>query len=122
MDFDQLLQIAKNLSKEIIINDKSSYGKVAAVILTENNNIYTGLSFKTTCNVGFCAETSAIAQMLLKGETKIKKLVAVYEGEKVVSPCGKCREQIYQLDHDNINCEVLLEDKTMFLKDLLPEY
>lgn len=121
MDFNELYEIAKKLSKEISLNDKSSYGKVAVACLTDNNNIYTGLCFKTTCNVGFCAETSVIAQMLLNGETKIKKLVAVYDGNEIVSPCGKCREQLYQLNHDNLNCEIMLSNKTILLKDLLPE-
>ena len=59
--------------------------------------------------------------MLVKGETRIAKLVAVYNGDEIVSPCGKCREQIYQLNHENLNCEIMLKDKTMLLKDLLPE-
>lgn len=121
MNFNELYNIAKELSKEIVLNDKSSYGKVAVACLTDKNNLYTGLCFKTTCNVGFCAETSVIAQMLLKGETKITKLVAVYNGNEIISPCGKCREQIYQLNHSNLDCEILLKDKVILLKDLLPE-
>lgn len=121
MNFNELYNIAKELSKEIVLNDKSSYGKVAVACLTDKNDLYTGLCFKTTCNVGFCAETSVIAQMLLKGETKITKLVAVYNGNEIISPCGKCREQIYQLNHSNLDCEILLQDKVILLKDLLPE-
>lgn len=120
MNFDELYHIASELSKEININTKSSYGKVAVACLTDNNNLYTGLCFKTTCNVGFCAETSVIAQMLLKGETRITKLVAVYNGSELISPCGKCREQIYQLNHNNLKCEILLKDKIVLLNDLLP--
>lgn len=118
MNFDELYNIAKELSKEITLNDKSSYDNVAVTCLTD---LYTGLCFKATCTVCFCAETSVIAQMLLKGETRITKLVAVYNGNEIISPCGKRREQIYQLDHNNLNCEILLQDKVMLLKDLLPE-
>jgi len=121
MDFNKLYNIAKDLSKEVTINDKSSYGKVAVACITTNNNLYTGVCFETTCNLGFCAEESVIAQMLLNGETKITKLVAVHDGKEIFSPCGKCREQLYQLDHDNLNCEILLSDKIVLLKDLLPE-
>ncbi len=121
MDFEELYNIAKNLSNEIVLNNKSSYGKVAVACLTDSGNLYKGLCFKTTCNVGFCAETSIIAQMLLNGETKIVKLVAVYNGNEIISPCGKCREQIYQLNHENLNCEILLNNKIVLLKDLLPE-
>lgn len=122
MDFEELYRIASNISKEVILNDKSSFGKVAVACISEKNNLYTGLSFKTTCNVGFCAETAVIAQMIIQGETKIKKLVAVYNGNEIVSPCGKCREQLYQLNHDNIDCQILSNNKVTTLKELLPDY
>lgn len=121
MNFNELYKIARNNAKEIKLTDKSSYGKVAVAILTSNKNLYIGTCFKTTCNVGFCAEESAIAQMLRNNETEISKLVAVYETGEIISPCGKCREQIYQLNVKNLNCEILLQDKTVTLKDLLPE-
>ena len=121
MDFEQLVTIAKSKNKEVKLNDKTSFGQVTVVVLTNNQKIYIGTNLKTTCNVGFCAETSVIAQMILNGETKIDKMVAIYKGEQIISPCGKCREQIYQLDHDNLNCEILLEDKIVTLRDLLPE-
>lgn len=121
MDINELYNIACDIAKENVISKKSSYGKVAVVLLSEDNNIYKGLNFKTTCNVGFCAETSAIAQMLLNNETKIKKLVAVYEGGDIISPCGKCREQLYQLNHENLKCEILLKDRITTLEELLPE-
>ncbi len=122
MSFDELYNIAKQLAKEITLNDKSSYGKVAVACLTDQNNVYTGLCFKATCNVGFCAETAAIAKMLDKGDTKIIKLVAVYNNGELLSPCGKCREQLYQLNHENLKCQILLKDKIVSLEDLLPEY
>ena len=121
MNFEELLKLAKKSSKEIILNNKSSYGKVAVACITSKNNIYTGLCLKTTCNVGFCAETAAIAKMLDNNDTKIAKLVAVYNGNEIISPCGKCREQIYQLNHDNLDCEILLSDRIVKLKELLPE-
>ena len=43
MNFNELYNIAKELSKEIVLNDKSSYGKVAVACLTDKNNLYTGL-------------------------------------------------------------------------------
>ena len=40
MNFEELLKIAKKSSKEIILNNKSSYGKVAVACITSKNNIY----------------------------------------------------------------------------------
>ena len=121
MDFKELYSIASSLSKETKINEKSSYGKVAVVCETKEGKIYKGLCFKTTCNVGFCAETAVIAQMILNNETVVKKLVAVYNGNEIVSPCGKCREQLFQLNVENLKCEILLKDKVVTLEELLPE-
>ena len=121
MSFDELYKIADSLSKKTIINDKSSYGNVAVACEADNGKVYKGISFKTTCNVGFCAETIVIGQMLLDGVTKINKLVAIHNKENLVSPCGKCREQIYQLNKSNLDCEIMLKDKIIKLRDLLPE-
>lgn len=41
MSFEELLKLAKKSSKEIILNNKSSYGKVAVACITSKNNIYT---------------------------------------------------------------------------------
>ena len=121
MNFDDLYKIAKQNAKEIKLTNKSSYGKVAVALLTKNSNLYIGTCFKTTCNVGFCAEESAIAQMLRNNETEIIKLIAVYEDGEIISPCGKCREQMYQLNPQNLKCEILLKDRITTLKELLPD-
>lgn len=121
MNFDDLYKIAKQNAKEIKLTNKSSYGKVAVALLTKNGNLYIGTCFKTTCNVGFCAEESAIAQMLRNNETEIIKLIAVYENGEIISPCGKCREQMYQLNPQNLKCEILLKDRITTLKELLPD-
>lgn len=121
MNFDELYKVAYKNAKEIKLTKKSSYGKVASAILTKNGNLYIGTCFKTTCNVGFCAEESAIAQMLRNNETEIIKLVAVYNNGEIISPCGKCREQIYQLNPNNLKCEILLKDRITNLEELLPE-
>ena len=121
MNFDDLYNIACENAKEIKLTNKSSYGKVATAVLTKDGNIYIGTCFKTTCNVGFCAEESAIAQMLRNNETEISKMVAVYDSGEIISPCGKCREQIYQLNPNNLKCEILLKDRITTLEELLPE-
>ena len=121
MDFDELYNLANKLAKEERLNDKTWIGKVASVLLTADNNIYSGICLKTTCSLGFCAEEAAISEMLKNKESRIIKIVAVYDDGEVVSPCGKCRELIYQINHNNLKCEVLLQDKIVTLDSLLPE-
>ena len=99
-------------------------GDVGCALLTHKNNIYLGVCIDVTSGMGFCAEHSAIAAMVTAGEYKIKKMVAVWQDEKntyILSPCGRCRELIRQIDKDNLETQVILDhDKMMKLADLLP--
>jgi cytidine deaminase len=95
-------------------------GSVAAALVTESGNTYTGICLDLACGVGFCAEHAAIASMLLNRETVIKKIVAVGH-DRILPPCGRCRELMVQVDRRNHECEVLLPDgSSRPLKELLP--
>ena len=77
--------------------------------------------------MGFCAEHTAIGQMVTQGEYKIKKIVAVHKNKNgeisVLAPCGRCREFMYQTNEENLETEVVLDiDKVLKLKELLPYY
>lgn len=122
MEFQELYNIANNLAKEIKVEEHTSISEVAVALVSEKGNIYTGRSIKTTCALGLCAENVAVSNMIINNEFVIKKLVAVYEGGRIISPCGKCREFLYQVNHKNIDCEIMLsENKIVKLRDLLPE-
>jgi cytidine deaminase len=101
-------------------------GGVGCALVTDKNNIYLGVCIDTRSSMGFCAEHNAIGSMVTAGESKIKKIVAVRKDKDdtyVLSPCGRCREFIYQIDENNLNTSVILaEDKTAVLKELLPYY
>jgi cytidine deaminase len=82
---------------------------------------YTGVCIDTPSSMGFCAEHSAIAQMIINEESRIAKIVAVGEKGKIYPPCGRCREFIYQINYENLEAEVLIaEHKIVKLKELLP--
>lgn len=68
---------------------------VGAAIRSESGTIYAG------CNVenasypeGWCAETSAIAQMVSAGETRIVAVLVMGAGERLCTPCGGCRQRL----------------------------
>jgi cytidine deaminase len=50
-------------------------GYVGAALITDRGNIYTGINVSVYCGIGFCAEHSAIAEMIKKGETRIARVV-----------------------------------------------
>jgi cytidine deaminase len=71
--------------------------------------------------MGFCAEHSAIAAMVTHGEHVIKKIVAVAKDGMPISPCGRCREFMYQIHEENSEAQVIVgKNKLVRLKDLLP--
>ncbi len=118
---DELKQIATKLAGTNILNDFVEYGGVAAAIETISGNIYTGISIDTACSMGFCAEHSAVAEMLKHHEFRVKAFVAVDTEGNAVPPCGRCRELISQLAKDNLEATVEVKNGVFkSLKDLLP--
>jgi len=110
----------KHVGKFPLSEEGLTAGAVAAALLTEKGNVYTGICLDLSCGVGFCAEHAAIASMLLHRETVIKKIVAV-NSNRILPPCGRCRELMDQVDRRNGECDVLLPNgTTQKLRELLP--
>lgn len=119
-DFEILLNEAKKLINRVELNKYITYGGVASALMTDKGNIYTGVYIEAKCGIGFCAEHSAIADMIKHGETKIVKIVSAKKGQ-IYPPCGRCRELIRMLDEENLKTKVLLEDgKVVTIGELLP--
>ena len=119
-EFKTLLSMAQKLINRVELNKYITYGGVACALLTDKGNIYTGIYIEAKCGIGFCAEHSAIAEMLKHGETKIVKIVSSRKG-KIYPPCGRCRELIRMLNDDNLNTKVLLDDNSIVtIRELLP--
>ncbi|MTB53443.1 cytidine deaminase [Lewinella sp. W8] len=97
-------------------------GYVGAAIETQSGNVFTGINLALLCGIGFCAEHSTAA-MIQAGETQLKRMVAVAHDGKVLPPCGRCRELIYQLNKKNLDAEVILDEaeRSVLLQTLLPE-
>lgn len=120
MEFTELLQIARNTLNPRELNENSAAGSVAAALLTDQGNVYRGVCIDVPCSMGFCAEHAAIAAMITAGEDRIEKIVSVCEAGDIVAPCGRCREFMYQINHENLKTEVLLAEGRVCLEELLP--
>ena len=119
MEFNELLEIAQNTLNKRDLTEDSSAGSVAAALLTDKVDVFRGVCIDTPCSMGFCAEHAAIAAMVTEGQSRIEKIVAVSE-DGVIAPCGRCREFIYQINHDNLDTKVLLNDGVHTIRELLP--
>jgi len=108
--------------------DNSEFGSVGCALETDKGNLYYGVCIDTSSGMGFCAEHTAISQMITNKEFNISKIVAVKitEDQKVfiLAPCGRCREFMYQINKSNMeNTNIVIEEnKTINLKELLPYY
>lgn len=116
-----LIQKAKSLAKEKKVK-AGIVKEVGCALITEKGEMYYGVSLNLPCGIGFCAEHTAISQMITQSdETYIKTIVAANEWN-IMAPCGRCRELMNLLDEKNMETEVIVsESKKVKLKDLLPK-
>jgi len=118
--FKLLIARAAAISKERRISKHSIVAGVGSALLTDKGNIYTGVNIDCCCGIGFCAEHSAIASMVTSGEDQIVAIVAVTNDGRVIPPCGRCREMLFQVNRDNRKTKVIVsEDKAVLLSELL---
>lgn len=123
--WDELYTKCKEILNNRIISDSVTAGGVAAAILTTRGNIYTGVCIDTACSLGCCAERNAIGNMITNGEHEIDMLVCIGNNDKIMMPCGACRELLMQLSNYNKNMKILtnLEKKnTITLEKLMPNW
>ncbi len=102
-------------------------GTVGCALVTDRDNLYLGVCIDASSGMGFCAEHNAIGSMITNGEYVIKKIVAVAKDndgyDVILSPCGRCREFMWQVSKANLETDVVLDKgKLIKLKDLLPYY
>lgn len=125
MEWKELYNKAKEKLNPRTVSPFIEADGVAAAILTESGNVYTGVCIDTACTLGMCAERNAIANMITNGESKIVRLVCVMRDGSVGSPCGACREYLMQLHKDSPEMEILVDlepEKSVLLKELVPNW
>ncbi len=116
-----LLQKAQALANKKELTSDVTVGHVGCALETKSGKVYTGLSVGTSANLGFCAEVCAMAQMIKEGETEINEIVATGPNGELITPCGRCRELMFQINRNNLKAKILLaDDKFITLEELLP--
>ncbi|MBC7528987.1 MAG: cytidine deaminase [Chthonomonadaceae bacterium] len=121
METKDLIQRARGAVGEFPLSKEwLTAGSVSSALVTESGSVYTGICLDLACGIGFCAEHSAVAAMLLHREMVVVKIVAL-SAERIIPPCGRCRDLLMQVDRRNLDCEVILSDtETKTLRELLP--
>ena len=128
MTFYVITEEDKELIKEALSKLECNYDgekynhTVGAAIKCKNGNIYTGVN----CDGihGSCAEYITMGIAISAGERDFETIVAVHKGfpNKVIAPCGNCRQMLIEYCPD---IKVILNDYEdnlvkVGIKDLLP--
>ncbi len=99
---------------------------VGAALRTEDGRIYSGCNIEVVSfPEGWCAETTAIAHMVMDGGGKIAEIAVVAERLRACSPCGGCRQRIAEFARPETR--VFLCDaaegviETVLMDELLPK-
>ena len=70
---------------------------VGAAVRDEHGNIHGGCNIENAAYPqGWCAETSAIAAMIMAGSTSIAEMAVIGSGDLMCTPCGGCRQWLYE--------------------------
>lgn len=118
----QLIRAAQEVQGEFTLRNDFSAGSVGAALMTKAGNIYTGICIDLACGIGFCAEHSAVADMLKHREREISWVVAVGSEGSILPPCGRCREMLLQVHKNNRNTRVILPGgQVKTLSALMPD-
>jgi cytidine deaminase len=98
---------------------------VGAAILTTDGRTYAG------CNVenasfpeGWCAETSAIAHMVMDGGGRIAEVAVICDAVDGITPCGGCRQRLSEFASAATKVHLCDQEgviETVTLGDLLPK-
>lgn len=117
LDDKRLIQEAKNIIKKNYDNI-NWWHTVGAAVRSKSGKIYVGVNCDSVSH-GSCAEVIAIGTAITAGENEFDTIVAVLGGEheKILPPCGNCRQMMYCYDK-KINV-IVDEDIKVNIMDLL---
>jgi cytidine deaminase len=112
---------------QMLAHSYSPYSKfkVACCICTDKNNLYTGVNVENkSYSLTVCAETSALSAMIAAGEYSIKSVVILAGTNEICSPCGACRQRIYEFSKPDTVIHLCTKESlecSMTIHELLPK-
>ena len=119
---DKLIAEAK-MAREKAYAPYSNF-KVGAAVLTIDGKIFIGCNVENSSyGLSICAERAAIFNAVSSGYKKFTKIAVVTDSEPPSSPCGACRQVIFEFGDD---IEVIMANlkgdiKIMKINELLKD-
>lgn len=101
-------------------------GFLVGAALRVGERVFTGVNIEiASYPISVCAERNAIAGLVLAGERRIDEVVVVTDAEHPASPCGGCRQALWEFGHESdplVTCVSLRGTRTSArLSELLPD-
>jgi len=118
---EDLIKVAKRARK----NAHAPYSqfKVGAAILTSEGKVFTGCNIESlSSGLALCAERVALAKAVSEGYRDFERLVLVADCQGMCSPCGSCRQALYEFNSKMLISMVNLngKEKEIAVSKLLP--
>ncbi|BDX01639.1 cytidine deaminase [Marinomonas pontica] len=118
----ELFELAKEAMNKAYV--PYSQFHVGAAILTAKGQFYSGCNVENAAYPeGTCAEAGAIAAMVLGGDTLIKDIYVIGNGDGLVTPCGGCRQKIREFSSADTMIHICGAEgvrKSLTMDELLP--
>ncbi|MEM7440687.1 MAG: cytidine deaminase [Pseudomonadota bacterium] len=93
--------IAEATAAKDLATAKYSDFRVGAALLMEDGSIVRGANHENASfGATICAERSAIASALSQGITGLKAVCVTNDTDTMITPCGICRQVIYEYGSD----------------------
>lgn len=74
-----------------------SHYQVGAALLTASGRVFTGCNIENAAyGATVCAERVAVFKAVSEGERDFEALAVAASGEDMASPCGTCRQVLYE--------------------------
>jgi len=115
-----------NAAKAAAAFSHSPYSRfpVGAAIRTPDGRVFSGTNVENVAfPQGWCAETSALAHMIMGGAKEIAEIAIFAPRAAACPPCGGCRQKLAEFSDGSALIHLCGEDgvtQTLALSDLLP--
>jgi cytidine deaminase len=97
---------------------------VGAAIRVESGAIFSGCNVENAAYPsGLCAESGAIAAMVVAGERRITDVLVIGGDDEAIAPCGACRQRLFEFSTDKTRVNLAGASggtRSVPLGDLLP--
>jgi cytidine deaminase len=118
IDWDGLREVAKDAMGKAY----APYSKfpVGAAAITEDGRIVAGCNVENASyGVGLCAECSLVSNLTMTGGGKLVAFTCVDGHGKVLMPCGRCRQLLFEHSAGGMLLETVSGVKT--IDEVLPD-